>query len=91
MKFKSIILISVLIFIYSNGFSQDAREISKKALELADFDAMEMISTLKIMIQKGKRTCPADYNRIQKIRGNNKDHHQIYFSGGCKGYRHTCI
>jgi hypothetical protein len=48
------ILITICIFLLGNTLgAQDAREISKKASDAIKLDAMEMVSTLKIISAKG--------------------------------------
>jgi len=54
MKIKNILLILSLIFISSLSFAQTAREISEKASNAIDIDAMEMSLTLKIYDAKDR-------------------------------------
>jgi len=53
---KSITLLTIILTIcwIPEMYSQDAKEISEKSLELTRVDAMEMISTLTIMDAKGR-------------------------------------
>ena len=53
MRTKHLIIATILLFTSTTVRSQDAKEISTKALNVTDIDAMEMTSTLTIMDAKG--------------------------------------
>jgi len=54
MKTKQLVFTTIMLFISAAIWSQDAKEISKKALDLTKVDAMEMTSTLRIYNDKGR-------------------------------------
>ena len=54
MKSTPLTLTMIALFISANIWSQNAKEISKKTLDLTSVDAMEMTSTLSIYDAKGK-------------------------------------
>ena len=54
MKIKSIIIVVALMITTSGVFAQTAKEISDKAMNTIDFEAMEMTLTLKIYNAKGQ-------------------------------------
>ncbi len=54
MKTKCLILSIVLMLATVTAHAQDAREITRKAMDVTDIDAMEMTSTLKIYDAKGR-------------------------------------
>lgn len=54
MKIKKTLTVVSLIFATSGIFAQTAREINDKASNAIDFEAMEMVLTLKILDAKGR-------------------------------------
>lgn len=54
MKSTPLTLTIIALFISTSIWSQDAKEISKKALDLTKIDAMEMATTLRIYDAKGR-------------------------------------
>ncbi len=54
MKIKNIFIVATLIITTTGIFAQTAKEISEKASNAIDFDAMEMALTLKIYDTKGR-------------------------------------
>jgi outer membrane lipoprotein-sorting protein len=54
MKSTSLTLTIIALFISTNIWSQDAKEINKKTIDLTKIDAMEMTSTLRIYDAKGR-------------------------------------
>jgi len=72
MKTKYLIAIIILL-IATTVSAQDAKEISKKALDVTDVDAMEMTSTLKIYDAKGREriretvTASKKFEKVTKI------------------------
>ncbi len=53
MRTKCVLFTLFMLFISTASWSQNAKEISTKALDVTDIDAMEMMSTLTIMDAKG--------------------------------------
>jgi outer membrane lipoprotein-sorting protein len=70
MKIKNILTVVSLLFATSAIFAQTAREISDKAINIIDFEAMEMTMTLKIFDAKGRE-------RIRQITSANKKFGEI--------------
>ncbi len=73
MKTKYLIITTILLIVTATVSAQDAKEISKKALDVTDIDAMEMTSTLKIYDAKGRErmretvTASKKFGQVTKI------------------------
>ncbi len=72
MKFHSTLTVLILTLASSGLFAQSAREISEKAIEVMNIDAMEMISTLKIYDNKGRERVRKVATATKKFKGISK-------------------
>lgn len=72
MKIKNIITVVYLMFATSVISAQTAREISDEAINIIDFEAMEMTMTLKIYDSKGRERIRQISNASKKFGETNK-------------------